>query len=245
MNVLMTRFIEKARIRSRRNVCLFALLLLLGLGTSGTFGAVQLSIGSNTGSPGSTVSVPSSLSSDTNVVAVQYDVLFNSTNLNSDAPVAGNAQAGSVIASSLLNPGTRRVVLYSPANAALTNGILANLLFSIATNAPAGVSSLTLTNVIFANAQAGRVQSPTLVPGIVTVSLTAPARFGTILLSTNGAVQFNVLGADNLAYVIQTSTNLMQWVDLSTNVVTGGAINFTDTNVSHFRYRFYRVRTGP
>ncbi len=245
MNVLLTTFIENACIDSRRTVCLFVLALLLGLSPPRTFCAIQLSIGSTTGNPGSTVSVPSSLSSDTNVVAVQYDVLFNSTNLNSDAPVAGTAQAGSVIASSLLNPGTRRVVLYSPTNAALTNGILANLVFSIATNAPAGVTSLTLTNVIFANAQAARVQSPTLVPGFVTVSLTAPARFGTILLSTNGAVQFNVLGIDTVTYVIQTSTNLMQWVDLSTNVVSGGAINFTDTNVSHFRYRFYRVRTGP
>ena len=244
MNVLMTRFIEKAGIGSRRNVCPFALSLLLGLGTSGAFGAVQLSIGTNTGYPGSTVSVPSSLSSDTNVVAVQYDVLFNSTNLNADAPLSGNAQTGSVIASGLLSPGTRRVVLYSPTNAALTNGILANLIFSISTNAPAGVTSLTLTNVIFANAQAGRVQSPTLVPGFVTVSLTAPARFGTILLSTNGAVQFNVLGINTVTYVIQTSTNLMQWVDLSTNVASGGAINFRDTNVSQFRYRFYRVKTG-
>src|SRR5262249_29913827 len=201
-------------------------------------------VGSNTNSPGSSVSVANSLSSNTNIVAVQYDVLFNASLLSSDSVVAGNVLNGHVLASSLLNPQTRRVVLYSMSNAQLTNGILANLVFSIATNAPVGSSSLILTNAIFANARGDRVAPVSLLPGSVTISLTTPARFGTILLSTNGTVQFDIIGTPNLTYIIQASTNLTQWLDVSTNVATGGTINFTDYNAIQFPYRFYRVKSA-
>jgi hypothetical protein len=204
---------------------------------------VQLSVGNVTAPTGSTISVPASLSSDTNIVAAQYDVLFNSTALNSSDSTPGNVQPNHSVSSSLVSPTARRVVLYSSANAALTNGVLANLIFSVATNAPLGVTSLTLTNVIFSNAQGNRVQPVTLVPGLITIS-PAPGIFDSVVLSTNGVVQFQITGTPNISYIIQASANLQQWTDASTNIAIGGIINFVDPQANQFRYRFYRVKLG-
>jgi hypothetical protein len=55
---------------------------------------------------------------------------------------------------------------------------------------------------------------------------------------------FKVLGVGSAAatYTIQASTNLLQWtnVGLATGDI-GGNFNFTDTNATNFRYRFYRT----
>ena len=218
-------------------------VVVLVAGFCSSFGAPQLSVGNTNGVPGASVSVASTIATDVNVVAVQYDIVFNPATLSSTDATAGSNQPNHLVASALLNPSTRRVVLYSAADAALTNGVLANLVFSIVSNAPPGVSSVLVTNAILADAQGNRVQPGGLASGFV-LSLAAPARFGSILLSTNGAVQFQVFGSSSQAYVIQASTNLQQWIDVSTNTSVAGEIDFTDTSSGRFRNQFYRVRLG-
>jgi Cohesin domain len=227
--------------RPAPNLAICVILLVIGICSS--FGAPQLSVGNTNGVPGASVSVATMIASDTNVVAVQYDIVFNPATLISTDATAGGAQPNHQVASALVNQSTRRMVLYSPANAALTNGVLANLVFTIASNAPPGVSSLLITNAIFANAQGNQVQPGGLASGFV-LSLAAPARFGSIFLSTNGAVQFQVFGSISQAYVIQASTNLLQWINVSTNTSLNGEIDFTDNNGGRFGYRFYRVKLG-
>jgi hypothetical protein len=61
------------------------------------------------------------------------------------------------------------------------------------------------------------------------------------ILSTNGAFQFTLTGTNGQQLVLQSSTNLTQWTSLSTNSITGGGINFTDTAASNFMYQFYRA----
>lgn len=242
MNPGLTRFLEKIAVTLRKRGRP-ALLLIFGLPAFNGSGQSQLSVGNGAGVPGSSVSVPTALSSSTNLVAVQYDVIFTSTNLTASVAEPGTEQPNHLVASSLIKPGLRRVVLYSHSNALLTNGVLANLVFSIATNAPPGVTSLTLTNPIFADAQANPVAPIGLASGFV-LTLTAPARFGSILLSTNGVVQFQIFGSENQSYVIQSSTNLSQWVDMSTNMVIGGQISFSDQTASLSTYRFYRAKSS-
>lgn len=55
--------------------------------------------------------------------------------------------------------------------------------------------------------------------------------------STNGRFQFDVSGVSGLNYSVQTSTNLIDWVPLETNVAP---FTFLDTNVAFFPQRFYR-----
>ncbi len=238
-----TRVLRARGAATRLEPQLVAYVILLVAGICSSFGAPQLSVGNTNGVPGAAVSVASRIAGDTNIVAAQYDIVFNPATLNSTDATAMGAQPNHLVASALLNQSTRRVVLYSPANAALTNGVLANLVFSIASNAPPGVSSVLITNAILANAQGNQVQPAGLASGFV-LSLAAPARFGSIFLSTNGAVQFQVFGSISQAYVIQASTNLQQWINVSTNTSLNGEIDFTDSNSGRFGYRFYRVKLG-
>ena len=51
-----------------------------------------------------------------------------------------------------------------------------------------------------------------------------------------------VLGTANSNYVIQASTNLVDWTALTTNSSPSGILNFVDTNASGLIQRFYRAR---
>lgn len=71
------------------------------------------------------------------------------------------------------------------------------------------------------------------------VVLTAPQ------CQTNGAVQFSFAGTPGTAYIIQTSTNLVDWTAL-TNIQSGGLMNqITDPNTAGQTERFYRAVFTP
>jgi Fibronectin type III domain len=74
------------------------------------------------------------------------------------------------------------------------------------------------------------IQSSYLVPS-------AAAIFGKLIYSGN-AVSVAVTGTPGSIYVIQASTNLVNWISLVTNVTP---LQFTDTNVGQYRKRFYRA----
>lgn len=63
------------------------------------------------------------------------------------------------------------------------------------------------------------------------------AIFGIPVFSSNG-VSLPVTGLPGHLYVIQTSTNLLNWISLKTNLTP---LQFTDTNSVHCNKRFYRA----
>ena len=65
----------------------------------------------------------------------------------------------------------------------------------------------------------------------------AAAIMGLPLLASNG-VSINVTGVRGYAYVIEASTDMVNWVELQTNV---SPLSFTDTNASKYPKRFYRA----
>ena len=62
------------------------------------------------------------------------------------------------------------------------------------------------------------------------------------LSSSNGQFSINALGAPGYNYVLESSTNLVNWLPLQTNIIPFG---FVDTNASKFRLRFYRTHQTP
>jgi hypothetical protein len=64
---------------------------------------------------------------------------------------------------------------------------------------------------------------------------------GTPLMASNGAVILPVFGVGNQPFVLQTSTNLVQWTSLFTNRALNGSfcINATATNAPR---RYYRLK---
>jgi hypothetical protein len=57
-----------------------------------------------------------------------------------------------------------------------------------------------------------------------------------------GAFQLTGIAGSSLSLTILATTNFIQWTDIGTATSdSGGHFNFTDTNASQFRYRFYRT----
>jgi hypothetical protein len=56
------------------------------------------------------------------------------------------------------------------------------------------------------------------------------------------AAYISVLSIPGRSYVLEGSTNMSYWFNLSTNVATGTLLDFIDPNVSGNSQRFYRAR---
>jgi len=56
-----------------------------------------------------------------------------------------------------------------------------------------------------------------------------------------GLVQFILEGNVGLTYVVEASTNLVNWTPLTTLVATNGAMPVLDTAATNFNHRFYRA----
>ncbi len=67
-----------------------------------------------------------------------------------------------------------------------------------------------------------------------------PAQFTSVAL-TNGMVHLFFAGAIGQTYVLQASTNLIDWVPVATNIAPAGIFEMTDPQANQFQYRFYRT----
>jgi hypothetical protein len=55
----------------------------------------------------------------------------------------------------------------------------------------------------------------------------------------------HVVGTTGSRYVIQASSNLMDWVPLATNDAPEGWLDYTDTDATNAWLRFYRAIEEP
>ncbi len=69
--------------------------------------------------------------------------------------------------------------------------------------------------------------------------------FNSVSFSTNGVLQLSFSGVSGETYILQASTDLMNWTPISTNVAPANLFNFTDPNAANFSARFYRVVELP
>ena len=223
---------------------LAAALLLIGLAAPRGFAGPLLSIGVGTGSAGGTVAVPVSLSGAASAVAAQFEVAFDPTKLSVGTPSVAPSVPGHLVFGQPTN-GTVRVVIYSLANAPITNGVLINLPFTVAAKAGSGRFALELRNGMLADANAARLAPVQLASGSITVVASGAPSLSSLARSTSGLVTFLLTGTSEQNYVIQASTNLVNWVPVSTNVTLGGTAQVTDSSAGAFRARFYRALLGP
>jgi len=113
----------------------------------------------------------------------------------------------------------------------LTMATNATLTFGSITTNQAGTYSVMVSN------EAGSTNS--------TASLTVYATTTATLASAahdSGQFALTVLGVSGCQYVVQASTNLVNWVPVQTNVAP---FTFVDTNASRFARRFYRSVSLP
>jgi hypothetical protein len=76
----------------------------------------------------------------------------------------------------------------------------------------------------------------------LTFTVLAKPNFTNTTVLGNKRIQLAGTGASGQPIVIEASTNLTQWLDLTTNSVTGGIFSFTDSNAPSFTRRFYRAK---
>ncbi len=68
-----------------------------------------------------------------------------------------------------------------------------------------------------------------------------PIRFTSEGFSINGAFQLGFSGMTGSNYVLQATTNFVNWTSLITNPATTNLFIFTDPGATNFPYRFYRI----
>ena len=211
------------RAAGRGLVFAFALFLILFPAITSKADAF-LSIGTARAEPGSTVSVPLTLTGATNVVALQGDVLFDPAVLSAGATTGGPALAGQIFGYSTPTSGVHRVLVYSLNNLPLSTGVIASLRFNITPKTPASAAGLSLTNIILATTNATALASSNS-SGLVAINL--------LQIQTNGSLNGFVFGTDGKRYVIQATTNFFDWVNIDTNFAVGAFIRFTDSQAAN------------
>jgi hypothetical protein len=76
------------------------------------------------------------------------------------------------------------------------------------------------------------------------LTLLRPDSLGAVS-QVGGTLQVEFSGCDGYAYVVQTSSNLLDWTPVSTNYAANGAFNFADTPPPGSARRFYRSMMLP
>lgn len=146
------------------------------------------------------------------------------------------------------NPTTQTVVAGGNASfnvLASGSGPLSYQWFFNWTNVLAGATAetLSLTNVQPADAGGYSV----LVTNLAGTVTSAVARLRVLVVprlvarAANGSIELGLDCGDGGSYLIQASTNLVDWRSIAQIAATSGSMSFTDTNAPSFDRRFYRA----
>jgi len=85
---------------------------------------------------------------------------------------------------------------------------------------------------------------PAGMTGSITVNDVVPPTLSAPLRPNSGQFQFTISGTAGLTYIIETSSNLTNWVAVDTNVAPSNVFNYTNTSATNLT-QFYRVKRGP
>lgn len=194
-----------------------------------------LNVGNVPGYPGGMVSVPVSLRQPGGgAVAAQFDVAFSAGKVAAGAPTGTVRLAHHTVKSREIAPGVRRTLVYSSSNTNMagTNGAIVQIPFTVSPQETVGSGPLTPGNVIVARADGTAVAPLSLGVGRIFVQ--------PVNLLSEGQAQFFLPSIEGRRYVIQASSNLVQWVAISTNVATSSFMDLEDLDAGGYPHRFYR-----
>jgi hypothetical protein len=80
---------------------------------------------------------------------------------------------------------------------------------------------------------------------VVSITVITPAYFASEQFAANHQFQLNFMGVPGSSYVLQATTNFVNWTPLSTNTATTNSFMLFDAQATNFPYRFYRVVEQP
>ncbi|HEV7926400.1 MAG TPA: Ig-like domain-containing protein [Verrucomicrobiae bacterium] len=158
---------------------------------------------------------------------------------------------------SITNP-VGGAVFAAPANlsikatAAVSSGTIANVSFFAGTNllgsattAPFGVTAANLAAGAYALTAVATAAGVSTTSSVVNITVVTPvpisnSRSGIV----GGLFTFDYTANPGLTYVVEGSSNLVQWVPISTNVASTSPVTFTDSSGLSAQ-RFYQVVLQP
>jgi len=102
-------------------------------------------------------------------------------------------------------------------------------------------NAIILTNsaTVSANAFEAGFNNSVAASGLFTIM--PPITFSAPVSFSNGVFQLQLSATPNQTYVLQASTNLMQWFPISTSTPAASTFNLSDPDATNFPSRFYRV----
>ena len=201
----------------------------------------QTTVGITDGSgyPGTDVSVRAYQSAATNVLATQFDLLYDANRVSLLGVVSNSLPSGVFLKSALQTNGLRRFVLYSVLGP-LPSGVgleFVRLPFHLPATEHVGSGPITPANLIVGRGDTNAA-SPVLVrPGTIYAQ---PIR-----IRTNGVAEFFFASQAGTNYTVQATTNFVFWVDLTNVTATSDWLEQLDTDAPLYPHRFYRTATTP
>jgi autotransporter-associated beta strand protein len=165
--------------------------------------------------------------------------------INGTAPGSGHDQVKLTSASSVITLAGDLAII-------ATNGLATNTTFVILTNSGSAAVSGMFTGkpqgfTFFTSGHWWRVSYAGGNGNDVTLTVASPPAKPLITTSlvTNGFPRLIITGGSNLAYQVQASTNLSNWMTLLATNPPALPFIWSDTNAGGFLKRFYRVLLGP
>lgn len=167
----------------------------------------------------------------------------------------GPTASTNIIVSDSLPSGATFVSATTTQGSAIRNG--ASVIWNLGslTNGAGAQLTLTLHATVAGNLENDAIVSSdtsdpnpddNLATTTVVVGTVTPPQLSGSLSGTGGAFQFTVTGQSGQSYIIQASTNLVNWAPIFTNQSPyASPFTFVDPNATNYVNRFYRVVTGP
>jgi hypothetical protein len=169
---------------------------------------------------------------DTNAVQIMADWINSFTNTPALPPPTVIPSGGTYEAfvNVTLEPPATNVTMYYTLDGSLPT-----------TNSELYTGPFRLTNSAAVNANAWETGYIDSVVGAAQFTILPGAYFTSPIGFSNGLFQMTFAGPIGSNYVLQVSSNLLQWASLSTNTSVASPFTLTDTNAPGVEARFYRV----
>ena len=150
-------------------------------------------------------------------------------------PVSTNAAPGSTVTLLVTATGTSPLRYQWRRNgtnlSGATNAALSLLNFQ---QSQAGNYDVTVSNTVGAATSS-----------VATVTILAPLRLGWIMDQTGGQPRFHLTWTADQDFVIEASTDLVNWLSVRTNAAPGRVQEFVDPAMSLYPQRFFRGKNWP
>jgi hypothetical protein len=199
----------------------------------------SLNIGNAPGFPGHAVSLPVAFHKATNVTAAQFDVSYNTANVTAGPALLGGLFPNHVVRTREIAPGLHRVLVFSRTNAVATvtdNAAAVQIPFTVLSTEHVGSGPIVPSNAGLALPDATPIAPLALHAGAIFVRA--------VNLQPEGAQLF-LPSEVGRQYVIEATTNFVEWTNISTNMAFGDYLDVFDPFAASFPHRFYRSRQEP